>query len=674
MKRKTAHKQDRFLNCLRIQVVPGHHEEQRIRSIVEFCKKHSFDNVMLFINSEDYNTGHMTKEEAKPWIDVMKRVKRILIEEGITVSLNPWMELGQVDRGRKLKEGQEFVTMVDHNGLACEMNVCPMDQNWLEYFLDFYAYLITEIEPEVVWIEDDFRLHNHAPLEYGGCFCKHHMKAFNEKLGTNYTREEFIDKLFRKEPDDKVKKAMLEVNRECMRMLAERIGIMIKDLGLNTKIGLMSSSHQAHSMEYRDWNGIHEGFAQGGPKIDRLHLPMYQEDVSMKKYYLLFNYYSFVCRGYLPKDCHVLPEVENGSFMVYAKDIETLRFQVESSIPLEIEGMTYDIFDFAGNGAVEAFVYGEAVSGITDYLTAVVESGYSYQNLSGITILLDEQNSYNRKIKKHFCDMYPDEFYLGVLLQGHGISARCSKEKEFKDEVIVLAAGSVHNFSDEQLEKLFRDNYVILEGKAAIHLIDRGLGNLIDATAYQRYVMNHDIQSYEQIEGDTLVNGVPGYRASAFCRTGDYIRLAHGEDSMPKSRVYDFAGNEIGYGMTIIGKHLVIPYDITDMHTDMMHPLRGKILCDYIDNLKKDFARADYSNIYAYYSKAEENILVLVNPTHHTLDVTRFKLTGEVVTKVYEIERDGSKKEKSFKTDEDGFVVIGEPFETLTTKTFVLQM
>lgn len=674
MRKKTAHVQERFLNCLRIQIVPEHHEEQRINSVIKFCKDHDFDNVMLFINSEEYHVGHMTKEEAEPWLAAMKRAKEALIKEGITVSLNPWIEIGQLDRGRKLKEGQDFVTVCDFNGRKSDMVACPFDENWKNYFMDFYAHLIREIDPEVVWIEDDFRMHNHPPLEYGGCFCEHHMKAFNEVLGTNYSREEFTEKMFGKNPDDDVKKAYLEVNRKCMRDLATDIGVMVKNLGLGTKIGLMSSSHPSHSMEYRDWHGIHKGFAQDGPMINRLHLPMYQEDISIKRYYQLFNLWPFVCRGYLPEECHVLPEIENGSFMVYAKDSEVVRFQLESSLPLEIEGMTYDIFDFTGNGAVEAFEYGEEIGSITNYMTAVAESGYSYSKLSGITILLDEKNSYNRPIKDSFYDMYPDEFNFGVLLQGHGISARCSTEKEFKDEVIVLAAGSVYNLTDAQLEKMFRDNRVILDGKAAMLLIDRGLGYLIGASGYKRYAVEQDVQSYEEIEGDTLVYGVPGYRATAFCRTGEYIAIKYDEDLEVKSRVYDYEDNELGYGMVVMKGNMIVPYAATELWIGMLHPLRGKILCDYIDSLEKDFVRADYSNVYAYYSKSDENVLILVNPTNHRLSNTRFKLTGSKLKTLYEIERDGRRKEKPFVYDEEGFVVVEEEFLSLRTKTFVLEL
>jgi hypothetical protein len=156
---------------------------------------------MLFINAEEYNVGHMTIEEAKPWLATMKKAKAAFEKEGISVSLNPWMEIGHLDRCRPLKEGQNFVTMVDYDGNQATMVACPLCENWKKYFLSYYQYIIQELEPEVVWVEDDFRLHNHGDLRFGGCFCDLHMKEYNKRLGTNYTRQEFTDRLFRKNPD-----------------------------------------------------------------------------------------------------------------------------------------------------------------------------------------------------------------------------------------------------------------------------------------------------------------------------------------------------------------------------------------------------------------------------------------------------------------------------------------
>ena len=109
-------KKKEFENILRLQIVPHLYEEERVSGIIDYCVKYGFQHVMLFINAEDYFVGHMTIEEAKPWVAAIQRTKKRLMENGIKVSLNPWIEFGHLDRGRKLKEGQNFTTMVDYDG------------------------------------------------------------------------------------------------------------------------------------------------------------------------------------------------------------------------------------------------------------------------------------------------------------------------------------------------------------------------------------------------------------------------------------------------------------------------------------------------------------------------------------------------------------------------------
>ena len=93
-------KYDKFHNCLRLQITCDELSEKRIEALVAHCVNYGFDNVMLMINTEEFNIGHITLEEAKPWVDVLKRAKEKLEEKGIVVSLNNWMELGHADRGR----------------------------------------------------------------------------------------------------------------------------------------------------------------------------------------------------------------------------------------------------------------------------------------------------------------------------------------------------------------------------------------------------------------------------------------------------------------------------------------------------------------------------------------------------------------------------------------------
>ena len=222
------------------------------------------------------------------------------------------------------------------------------------------------------------------------------MQKFNARLGTNYTREEFTDLLFRKGCDEQVRNAWLDVSRETMSDLADFLGKTVKEVGLNTKVGLMSSAQVRHSMEARDWYAVHKGLAQGGEMINRLHLPCYME-ISAKEYYLFFNMYPYVCRAYLPKETIILPELENSAFSTFSKDARFLRFQVESAIPLCIDGMTYDIYDFCGNGINEGFGYGEALREIMPYLNGVIHLGIEYDKAEGVIIPADPNEVYNRK-------------------------------------------------------------------------------------------------------------------------------------------------------------------------------------------------------------------------------------------------------------------------------------
>ena len=443
------------------------------------------------------------------------------------------MELGHLDRGdRYLKDGQNFTTMVDYNGLRSRTNACPFCKNWRAYFQEFYTHIIKEIDPEVVWIEDDFRLHNHAPLEYGGCFCDLHMQKFNEKLGKNYTREEFVDRLFRKTCDEQVKKAWLDVNRECMVDLANFLGKTVQGVGLQTKVGLMSSMHQKHSTEGRDWQGVHQGLAQGGEMINRLHLPCYGE-MSGKEYYYWFNCYPFIAREMLPKECKIYPELENGSFSTFSKEARFLQFQLESAIPLCIDGMTYDIFDFVGNGAIEGFGYGQKMKEITPYLNGVLCLAPEFSTLQGVVLPVDEKNVYHRKNIRSFDGFFPDEFFFDAYLTAVGVNCQPSKEKRFENKVIALSNSAVHNFTDEELADMFAHNFVVVDGGGAETLIERGLGKLICAKSCRRMATEKDVQCYEQAEDGILINRQKGYRASAYFRAGDFVRIEYADGVQP---------------------------------------------------------------------------------------------------------------------------------------------
>ena len=660
-----------FVNCLRVQICPGHYEQQRIESIANFCLKYGFQNVMLFVNSEEYNLGHITIEEVKPWIETIKKAKKYFEELGLTVSLNPWMELGHLDRGRKLKDGQNFTTMMDYNGKQCSLVVCPLCENWQNYFLELYSYMLAEIQPHTVWVEDDFRLHNHGDLEYGGCFCKLHMQKYNEKAGTNYTREEFRDRLFGSKAQLRIRKAWLDVNRECMRSLAQKIGQTVSESGANIRVGLMSSTHPSHELEGRDWYGIHKGLSPSAPLFDRLHLPCYEE-FSAKRYYFLFNQYSYACRAFLPKNAIVYPEIECEVFGTYAKDASFMRFQIESAIPLCMEGMTYDIFDFVGNGAIESYGYGKKIKEIMPYLNGVLRLNLQYSSAEGMILPIDEKTAYHRNTKiTCFNDLYPDESCFGAYFASIGINTKVSLKKKYKNKIVALAGGNVYNFTNEQLRTLFDDNYVILEGGAAEALIERGLGELICAKEYKELPSAENYYSFEQVSGERIIHGVHGYRADAD-RAGNYVKIDYLAGT-EKSFLCNAMGQRVGTGIMTKGKFLVIPFHLNRIYSEQYNDLRTTIIKDWIKEKNVSLIFTNYPGIYAYlFRQKSRDVLVVVNSTEEDFESTNLEFINITCAKIKKIDRITGEILPVDYFVEQGMVKIQEKNSHLSTQTFLL--
>lgn len=682
MERKLRVDYGEFTNCLRIAIVPDDLQDERIEEVCAYCLQYGFSNVMLFFNAEEYNLGHITKEELLPWIETIKKAKRVLESNGISVSLNPWIEIGHLDRGRKLKEGQNFTTMVDMDGKQLDMVACFWDDEWRKYYFELLEWYLKEVNPDFLWIEDDFRLHNHAPLKYGGCFCKLHMQKFNEKLGKEYSRAEFVEKIFAKGKANAERKAFLDVNRETILNISEEIGKRVEALGLKTRIGLMSSMPQRHCMEARDWKEITKNLSAGEEYVNRIHLPCYEE-MCGKKYFRAFNAVSMIVRTFLPEDTYIYPELENGSFSNFTKDSRFLRFQLESSIPLLPVGMTYDIYDFVGNGTIKSFGYGEEIKKITPYLQGVVDLGIQFKNLHGVMLPVDEKAAYNVTIEKGWQDLinYP-EMDLHGYLGGLGMNCKPTVLKEMKDEVVFLVGGSLKNFTNEQLEKLFSDNFVIVDGGAVLGLQGRGLAALVGVKDAQRIPSGLDEQAYEEAVDGWIVEGIKRYRASCQEKAGDYIKIEYGLPVKVYTNVYNSKREYYGIGAVATEHFAVFPFVVGDAEAvtggiaeipfyEQYHPLRKAFYYEILKKQQNCYVQTNVCGLHVYtYKRGKDEALIFVNSTVNSYEKLTFD-TNIPFSKVYVVNREGKLVQKEYKRVGNK-VEVDMYLEYLSTATLIL--
>lgn len=667
-----------YHNCLRIQITPDIWQDERIEALCAHCVKYGFDNVMLMLNLEEFHRGHISLTEAREWVAVLKKAKKRLEENGIVVSVNNWIEMGHADRGRHLAPDQHFTTMVDRYGTASTVIPCPLCQNWRAYFAEYVTLLVRELQPDTYWIEDDFRLMNHAPLRDAGCFCPLHMADYNKRLGTNYTREEFVEKLLTPGPCNREREAWLDSNRDTMLDLLREIVHTVKAACPTTDVAIMTSGPEQHALEARDWQGFFDAMGEGGHKIQRIHLPY--EEVPGKYYVHYFNKCSMGIRALCEEEVHIMPEVEHSSSSRHRRSPRFMRFALEAAIPLVLSGMTYSLYGFEANGPRDSMGYGAVVKEEQTFMQAIEDLHLHYHALAGVIIPIDPRACYHQERQgKNILDMIPREYHAAGYLGDMGVSFCYSQEKEFFGKTVFMNAWSMANFTDAELRSLFANNFVLVDGSGALALQKRGMADLICACRVENKGRDNGYHTYEECADKTLyIDGVRGLRASCRTAAGDFVEITYapGAPVSVKTEVYGYRMQRLADAITVGKNFAVIPYILVDDGSTPLLTqqctLRRHFLHELLEAAHGPLALSQEEGVCPYlYAENDKYVLILTNANVDTFAEISLRLPHVTFTEVARLGRDGKATPVSF-TREGDLVTLQTEIEYLSSTVLLL--
>ena len=604
-----------FRYHLRIQLSPHLDLDERLENMLDFCKKASIDEVMFFIGCEELAVGHITVDEAKPYADVIARAGTRLKEMGISVSLNPWMTIGHYDGGRVLKGGQNFRTFVGHDGTKAKLVTCPLCSKWREYYVELLNFYVDAIHPDTLWLEDDFRLHGHGadkPIKLG-CFCDEHIRLYNEQLGTSYDRETFVKLL---DTDLDVRKAYLDVSRKTMTDTLQFIADHVKQ----RRFGLMTGgAYLGEGRKYDDFfaalssDGRAKPFNRVSPLVARQFSP--QQTGRALHAHAMLN--AFLTGNAADR----VTEIENNPHGNYTKSVRFNKFQQLNALPLLLSGSTFSIFEFNGNGAINYDRLAKMYADIKPYLNRYEELKLSYQDMTGVNILVNEDVAYNAKVDGDYIYGYADT--TGELLAWFellGINCCYTKNANLVNQVVAVDGQVLRSLPKEQIKNLFANNFVIINGNGVEALFDMGLNHLINAESYECFIERKSIKTFEQINSNEKLYGITNMRATSFFGTGDYVRITYGNgEKTICTTMMDAYEQPFGPGMTATANALIEPhkYNKTEpLPYGMYHPLREHILKQAIQQsgmLKSKLFVAE-ENVAPYsFQKNGETIWMFVN-------------------------------------------------------------
>ncbi|MQS75427.1 hypothetical protein [Companilactobacillus halodurans] len=530
---------------LRLAIDKNIYDADKKQKLIDFVKKAHISDVAFFLNQEELSDTHITLDKAKELIKNVDEISQPIKELGITVSLNPWTTLNHSDRGIPLKKELDIKPMVNYQGVKSLSMACPGYAGFGEYISKIYA-IWASIKPHELWLEDDFRHYKNAPFALG-CFCEDHMKRYNDALGTNLSRQEFVDLMF-KGGENKYRNAYLKVAREEILQVAHLIEQRVHEVSPETTLGLMSSWPEVHALEGRDWQKLLDELSgPDTPAVSRPHLPAYNE-VSPQQYARDFEKYTVATRTEIGPRHKIYPEMESFLYSPYAKSNKFTQFQLDTTSLVHANGVLLNMFSMMGDGINQTYHYDSLLNSDKEFLDFLNEFGIDLENRCGIVIPMNQDVV---KAKVDTTDtleglMASQTQWLELLsTMGFAMKPINFIDQEIKNKTVAVTGNFLNTLANEQIEQLFKRNFILLDGDAVEVLNECHLLKLINARSIEILKNRSGQQSFEQFDNETI-SGINNPRLTMLTHTGDYVKIDYAMPVTVHSSAYNRFEKKLG--------------------------------------------------------------------------------------------------------------------------------
>lgn len=645
------------------RTLPKWSVDRNLEELVEYCKQNYVDEIIVKVDSEDFTHGIPSIEWVDDYLPNLKRIKSRLNEIGVVFSLNPWVTLVHCDRGRQLHETYPDIDlMVGHDGTKCSACACPLSEGWKKVTRELW-HRYAALGPDVLWVEDDIRLHNHQPAKFG-CFCPLHMKEFSEIVGKDVSREELVEALLAPGEPHPYRKAWLDMNRDIMNETVAFIEGCVHEISPEIKLGLMCSLPTSHAIEGRDWDSFTTALAGEQTLVARPCLGNYIEVSPRGLYYS--DAFMKVILNCLKPDTIIQTEVENWCFTGFSKSAKFTFLQCALSFLLGADGVTMNLYDHMGTPMSIDPGMGKMLHDKKAYLNAINERCLK-GSISGIQLLHPQTGSYNVHAKED-ADIY--DLSAAGHAWGHILGPLGFPTTFEKSNVVALSGQVVRSLSKERITEILSGG-VLVDLGALKCLIDAGFEDML-GVSIKRTIFKYDepLAAEEYFNTDfggakdkyltnTLphLGGNPEMADMALAKETVVVSHLVDPDVHVKYPFLTLYENKLG------GRVAVYPIDIEYMITGIsfLNPYRKEQMDNVVEWLSRgDIALKVTSGPYPLAVRIDKDGRIVLGVFNLTLDdwpSVTFDLTPgrEITGRVEVLQEDGTwREDESFIVSQSG--------------------
>ena len=365
------------------------------RAVAEFCKRVGIDGVMMLSAAYEHDPWILTREEYVKRAASMREAAQVFRQHGLAVDIDVLATYGHVDPGPPpAGKTFSFRTMVNYDGTAADGIPCPFDPNYIAHVAGYYAELVRQVRPDVIYADDDFRLTHHLPHIQLGCFCPLHLKHLAIAVGKSaLSLEEARGLLFEERPDTfERRKLYARVMEESMFSVALAIRNAIDQVAPTTRLGIMTSLPSLDRLTGKPYDRLSKAAAGKTRPIIRPHLAMYQDgDRRQLPAALDMTFWSASVAG---PETEIITEVDGGwPHGRFQRSAATVVSNVIGTTFWGVKAQSFFLYGFLGNPFDEDPEYGNELQRHKAMFRTLARLVENCRPVEGIRLWYDHERS-----------------------------------------------------------------------------------------------------------------------------------------------------------------------------------------------------------------------------------------------------------------------------------------
>jgi hypothetical protein len=370
--------------------------------------------------------------------------------------------------------------MVSPSGVASTACASFADPAWRQYFVEQYA-AFASLGFRVLWVEDDFRYHNHAPLDWGGGFEPEVLDRFSTKVGRAVSREEVVRAILQPGSPHPWRRLWLETWRDVQLEVASDLARAVESSSPRAaSLGLMSSHPAVHAVEGRDWGKLFDALSIAGRVAHRPHFAGYSEAPgrSLASSIAMLD----VQKTLREPGCEVAPEIENFPFTSWTKSDSLTWSQMVLGMLQGSDALLLDLFPFSGNRPSQEPAIGKLLDAsrpALEWIARELDRDLETRGI-GAPWKQDAQSHVHTSRGQAMGELDATFSEVPRLLLPYGVPVACRRQR-----VNAIFGSLAWAFDDREITDLLSGG-LLLDGASAAVLQERGYSELIGVEVRDR--------------------------------------------------------------------------------------------------------------------------------------------------------------------------------------------